>query len=111
MYKLKLLLKSRKQFKIIENTPKGHSELKHPRRRLFVKTVNDQEPLNPSTKKLCLRCLTRLWMHLCTPKLIYYKKIKTNIKTGTLQSAERLEAPWGLLSAKFKATANELHQK
>ena len=29
---------------------------------------------------------------------------------GTSQSAECLEAPWGLFSAKFKATANELHQ-
>ena len=50
-------------------------------------------------------------MHLCTPKLIYYIKIKINIKTGTSQSAERLQAPWGLFSAKFKATANELHQE
>ena len=34
-----------------------------------------------------------------------------NIKTETSQSAERLEAPWGLFSAKFKATANEIHQE
>ena len=33
-----------------------------------------------------------------------------NIKTGTSQSAERLQAPWDLFSANFKATANELHQ-
>ena len=30
---------------------------------------------------------------------------------GISQSAERLQAPWGLFSAKFKATANELHQE
>ena len=30
---------------------------------------------------------------------------------GTSQNAERLQAPWGLFSAKFKATANELHQE
>ena len=30
---------------------------------------------------------------------------------GTSQSTERLQAPWGLFSAKFKATANELHQE
>ena len=50
-------------------------------------------------------------MHLCTPKLIYYIKIKINIKTGTSQSVEGLQAPWGLFSAKFKATANELYQE
>ena len=50
-------------------------------------------------------------MHLCTPKSIYYIKIKINIKTGTSQSTERLQARWGLFSAKFKATANELHQE
>ena len=50
-------------------------------------------------------------MHVCTPKLLYYIKIKINIKTGTSQSTERLQAPWGLFSAKFKATANELHQE
>ena len=32
------------------------------------------------------------------------------IKTGTSQSAERLQAPWGLFSAKLKATTNELRQ-
>ena len=37
--------------------------------------------------------------------------MKINIKTGTSQSTERLQAPWGLFSAKFKATANELHQE
>ena len=50
-------------------------------------------------------------MHLCTPKLIYYIKTKIKIKTGTSQSAERLQAPWGLFSAKSKATSNELHQE
>ena len=30
---------------------------------------------------------------------------------GTSQSAERLQAPWDLFSAYFKATANELHQE
>ena len=30
---------------------------------------------------------------------------------GTSQSVERLQAPWGLLSAKFKATVNELDQE
>ena len=102
-------MKSRKQVKIIEDTPKTHSELKHPRKRFFAKTVNQQEPLTSSTKMLRLRCLTRLWMHLCTPKLKY--NIKINIKTGTSQSAERFQALWGLLSAKFKATSNELHQE
>ena len=33
------------------------------------------------------------------------------IKTGTSQSAERLQAPWGLFSTNFKATANELQQE
>ena len=33
------------------------------------------------------------------------------IKTQTSQSAERLTAPWGLFSVKFKATANELRQE
>ena len=84
-----------------------HSEVKHPRRRFFAKTVNDQMPLTPFTKKFHLRCLTKLWIHLCTPKLIYYIKIKT----GTLQSAERFQAPWDLFSAKFKATANEFRQE
>ena len=37
--------------------------------------------------------------------------MKMNIKTGTSQNAERLQAPWALFSAKFKATANELHQE
>ena len=50
-------------------------------------------------------------MHLCTPKLIYYIKIKINIKTGTSQSAERLQALWDLFSTKFKVTVNELYQK
>ena len=44
------------------------------------------------------------------PKFIYYIKIEINIKMGTSKSAERLQAPWGLFSAKFKATANQLHQ-
>ena len=86
-----------------------HSELKHSRPRFFVKTVNDQEPLTPFTKKLRLRCLTRFWIHPCTPKLICYIKIK--MKTGKSQSAWRLQASWGLFSAKFKATANELRQE
>ena len=30
---------------------------------------------------------------------------------GTSKTAERIQAPWGLLSAKFKATANELRQE
>ena len=30
---------------------------------------------------------------------------------GTSQNAERLQTPWGLFSAKSKATANELHQE
>ena len=30
---------------------------------------------------------------------------------GASQSAERLQAPWRLFSAKLMATANELHQK
>ena len=30
---------------------------------------------------------------------------------GTSQSAERLQAPWGLFSTKFKIFANELHQE
>ena len=77
-----------------------HIELKHPRRGFFAKTVNDQEPLTPFTKKLRL---------LCTPKLIYYKKLK--IKTATSQTAERLQASWSLFSAKVKAPANELHQE
>ena len=59
------------------------------------------------TKKFRLRCLTRLWTHLYTPKLMYYIKMKT----GTSQSAERLQAPWGLFLAMFKATANELRQE
>ena len=50
-------------------------------------------------------------MHFGTPKLIYYIKIEMNIKKGTSQSAERLQAPWGLFSANFKAIANELHQE
>ena len=33
------------------------------------------------------------------------------IKTETSQSAECLQAPWGLFSASFKAAANELHQE
>ena len=33
------------------------------------------------------------------------------MKMGTLQSGERLQAPWGLFSAKFKAIANKLHQE
>ena len=33
------------------------------------------------------------------------------MKARTSQSEERLQAPWGLFSAKFKATANELHQE
>ena len=37
--------------------------------------------------------------------------MKINIKTGTSQSAERLQALWGLFSAKLKATVNELHQE
>ena len=86
-----------------------HSELKHPRRRFFATTVNGQETLTLFAKKLCLWCLTRLWMHLCTPKLIYNLKIK--IKTGTSQSAERRQAPWNLFSAKFNATANDLDQE
>ena len=51
-------------------------------------------------------------MHLCTPKLIYYIKVKIDIKMGTSQSVERLQAPWGLFSAKDneQATDNELHQ-
>ena len=49
--------------------------------------------------------------NLCIPKLIYYIKIKININTRTSQSAEALEAPGGLFSAKFKATPNELHQE
>ena len=83
--------------------PEAYSELKHPRRRFFLKTVNKQEPLTSFTRKFRLRHLTRL----CTPKVIYYIKIKT----GTSQSAERLQAPWGLFSAKFKATATELREE
>ena len=33
--------------------PEEHSELKY-LRRFFAKTVNDQEPLTPFTKNLCL---------------------------------------------------------
>ena len=44
---------------------------------IFAKAVNNQELLTIFTKKLRLWCLTRLWIHLCTPKLIYYIKIKT----------------------------------
>ena len=33
------------------------------------------------------------------------------MKARTSQSEERLQAPWGLFSAKFKATANEPHQE
>ena len=38
-------------------------------------------------------------------------KNKNKIKTGISQGAERLQAPWGLFSTKFKATANEHHQE
>ena len=79
--------------------------------KFFAKTVSDRKPLTPFTKKLHVQCLTILWMHLCTPKVIYYIEIKINIKTGTSQNAECLQTPWVLFSAKFKATANELHQK
>ena len=65
--------------------PEAYSELKHPRRRFFLKTVNNQEPLTSFTRKFRLRRLTKL----CNPKLTYYIKIKT----GTSQSAERLKAP------------------
>ena len=30
---------------------------------------------------------------------------------GILQSAEHLQAPWDLFSAKFKAIPNEIHQE
>ena len=33
------------------------------------------------------------------------------IETGTSQSAKRLQAPWGVYSANFRATANELRQE
>ena len=39
--------------------------------------------------------------------LMYYKKIKVRIS----QCAECFETLWGLFSAKFKATANELRQE
>ena len=32
------------------------------------------------------------------------------MKTETSRSVEHIQAPWGLFSEKFKATANELHQ-
>ena len=83
-----------------------HSELQHPGWRFFVKTVSDQEPFTLFPKKLRLQCLNRLWIHLSTPELIYYIKIKT----GTSQSAELLQVPWSMFSAKFKVTAKKKTQ-
>ena len=82
-----------------------YAELKHLRRRFFATTVNDQEPLTPFSKKLHLQYLIRLWTQLYTPRLIYYIKIKTR----TSESAERLQPPGSLDSAKF--TANEIQQE
>ena len=84
MYNLNQFLKSKNQFKKIQNTLEVHSELKHPRRKFF----SDQEPLTPFTKKLPLQCLTKLSVHLCTTKLKYYIKIKvkTKQKHHTMQS-------------------------
>ena len=109
MYKLKLVFKICKTIYNNLKYPKGAFRTQTSEQKILREKSQRPRAVNFFHKNVPPPILDQTLSAPCTPKLIYYIKLK--IKTATSQSAERLQAPWSLFSAKFKAPANELHQE